>query len=453
MEKFSEMAGIGITRRDALKLGMFGMAGLFMSDFLTFRVLGDVAAAPVSAKAKSIIQIWLAGGPSHLDTFDPKPGAGYDYCGPYNKPIATNVDGIQICQMLPMLAAQADKYTIIRGMTHGNNGHETAAYMVQTGRKSGGTMVYPGIGSLISYFKGYDGGYTGTLPPYITVTTPLGRFSEAGFLGAKYKSFATGSDPSRQPFAVEGVISENIKEDRQLDRKGLLSELDTFGKNMAADKTVMTVDSYQSKAYSVILGDVGKAFVLDDEKKELRDKYGRNKFGQSCLLARRLVERGVPFIAINDGGWDNHKQIFPDMNKKLPVLDKGVASLLQDLSERGLLDSTIVYVCGEFGRTPKVLWEAPWGGGRGHYGKAFSVLLAGGGFKGGTLLGKTDEKGETVVERPVYPWDLNASIMTQMGIKLDAELPNPVDKKIMASPLASNEIPEKETGGILKEIM
>ena len=153
--------------------------------------------------AKAVIQIWLAGGLSQLDSFDPKPNAGQDYCGPYNKPIQTNIEGIQISQMLPLLAKQADKYVILRGMTHNNNGHETAAYLVQTGRKPVEGLIFPGVSAVVSYFKGYNGGYTGMLPPSIIITSPLGRFSETGFLGSRYKSFATGSDPMKQPLAVE----------------------------------------------------------------------------------------------------------------------------------------------------------------------------------------------------------------------------------------------------------
>ena len=252
--------------------------------------------------AKAVIQIWLAGGLSQLDTFDPKPNAGQDYCGPYNKPIPTNVEGIQISQMLPLLAKQADKYVILRGMTHNNNGHETAAYLVQTGRKPVEGLMFPGAGAVISYFKGYNGGYTGMLPPNITITSPLGRFSETGFLGSRYKSFATGGDPTKQPFAVEGIVSEKITLERQHDRRALLKSLDTFGQEMSEDPAVKAIDACQEQAYAVILGDAGKAFDLSEEKKELREKYGLNKFGQSCLVARRLAERGVPFITINVPG-------------------------------------------------------------------------------------------------------------------------------------------------------
>lgn len=403
--------------------------------------------------AKAVIQIWLAGGLSQLDTFDPKPNAGQDYCGPYNKPIPTNVEGIQISQMLPLLAKQADKYVILRGMTHNNNGHETAACLVQTGRKPAEGLMFPGAGAVVSYFKGYNGGYTGMLPPNITITSPLGRFSETGFLGSRYKSFATGGDPTKQPFAVEGIVSEKITLERQHDRRALLKSLDTFAVEMSQDPAVKTVDACQEQAYAVILGDAGKAFDLSEENKELREKYGLNKFGQSCLVARRLVERGVPFITINVPGWDTHKDHFKEMYKKLPELDKGLAALLQDLADRNLLGSTIVWVTGEFGHTPKVQYESPWNGGRGHYGKAFSALVAGGGFRGGKVVGKTDEHGETVVERPIYPWDLVGSIYVLLGIDLNSQLPHPDGRSIAVSPLNTKEIPEKETGGILKEIM
>ena len=446
-----------ISRRTFLGYGALGLAGLFLGKALALSARGAEARVPVAvkrkAKAKAVIQIWLWGGPSHLDTFDPKPGAGNDYCGPYNKPIATTVPGIEIGQMLPLLAKAADKVAFLRGMTHGNNGHETAAYMVQTGRKSDGGPVCPGLGALVSYFKGYNGGYTGQLPPYITVTSPQGRFSESGFLGSKYKPFSTGGDPAKDPFAVEGIVAENITEARQRDRRALLQGLDSFARAMAGNAVVQTLEANRKQAYDMILGPAGKAFSLSEEKPETRDRYGRTKFGQSCLLARRLVEQGVPFVTINHEGWDTHKKHFQAMNKKLPELDRGVSALIEDLAGLGLLESTIVWVSGEFGRTPKIQWEAPWDGGRGHYGKAFSALVAGGGFRGGTVVGKTDERGETVVERPIYPWDLIGSMLELLGIDPGAKLMTPQGAEVFVSPLADQEIPAKETGGLLREIM
>lgn len=447
-------AGNVISRRALLELGALGMAGFFLGGGFVSRVRGGEP-APVSGKrkAKSVIQIWLWGGASHLDTFDPKPGIGNDYCGPLNRPVATNVDGVQICQLLPLLAKMADKYALLRGMTHGNNGHETAAYMVQAGRNSDGGPVCPGLGSIVSYYKGYNGGYKGVLPPYITVTTPQGRFSESGFLGSKYKPFSTGGDPAKEPFAVEGIVSETLGVDRQHDRRELLGELDSLAMGAGGDPTVQAIKASREQAYEMILGPASKAFALVDENPQTRDRYGRTKFGQSCLLARRLVEQGVPYVTINHQGWDTHKKHFQAMNQKLPELDRGLSSLLQELHERGLLDSTLVWVSGEFGRTPKVQWEAPWDGGRGHYSKAFSALVAGGGFRGGAVVGKTDEHGEVVVERPIYPWDLLGSMMELLGIDPAAKLVTPQGVEVTVSPLASHEIPGKKTGGLLKEIM
>ncbi len=402
------------------------------------------------ATAKSVIQIWMWGGPCHLDTFDPKPEAGSDYTGPLDKPIATNVDGIRICELLPMLAKQADKYAIIRGMTHGINAHETASYMVQTGREPGERIVHPSVGAVVSYFKGYQGGYRGLIPPYIVLTEPQGRFSESGFLGIRYKPFATGGDPAASRFVVEGVVAQGVDDARQRARRDLLHSLNTLQKKLADDPAAAAAAETEREAYDLILGDAGKVFDLSQEKDDVRERYGRNTFGQSCLLARRLVERGVPYITINYKGWDTHKQHFQTMRRKLPEMDKAMASLIEDLAQRGLLASTIVWWSGEFGRTPRVQWEPPWNGGRNHYGKAFCALLAGGGFKGGQVVGATDAKGENVKDRPVYPCDLIGSIYELMGIDTEAKLLHPQGMEIGVLPDASEGV---KSAGRLHEIM
>ena len=417
-----------ITRREALKRGVAGAAGLALTGPFT----RPVRSASLNPKAKSVIQIWMWGGPSHLDTFDPKPEAGDDYCGPFKKPITTNADGIRIGELLPLLAQQADKYSIIRSMTHGNNSHETASYIVQTGREPG-RLVYPSVGAVVSLFKGYDRGYKGLVPPYIVLTQPQGRFSEAGFLGPRYKPFATGGDPSRTPFAVEGIVAKGISDERQRSRRQLLHNLDSLGKAMPDNPQFEKFDQCEENAYGMMFGDARKLFDMSDEKDEIRDRYGRNTFGQSCLIARRLVENGVPYVTINYKGWDTHKQHFEAMRRMLPEMDAGMATLLQDLADRGLLDSTIVWWSGEFGRGPKIQWDSPWNGGRSHYGKCFSAVVAGGGFKGGRVVGSSDEKGEEVAGRPVYPADLNGSMYTLLGIDPDGPMPNPrgLDVKVM----------------------
>jgi hypothetical protein len=442
------LMGEPISRRAAVRSGLATGLGLLMGNRLAARA--GVSKPSAEAKAKSVIQVWLWGGACHIDTFDPKPQAGPDYCGPLNSAIPTNVDGIQLGQSLPLLAKQADRYSLIRSMTHGINGHETASYMVQTARQPGGRDVYPCVGAVVSLLKGYDAGYEGLIPPYIVVTQPQGRFSEAGFMGSRYKPFATGGDPARSPFVVEGVVAEGISEQRQRDRRQLLEALNSLPKAMPDEPEWAALKQRETQAYDLILGDAGKVFDLGQEKDDLRERYGRTTFGQSCLLARRLVEKGVPYVTINYSGWDTHKSHFQTMQRKLPELDKGLATLLEDLSGRGLLESTIVWCCGEFGRSPRVQWEAPWNGGRNHYGKVFSALVAGGGFRGGQVVGSSTEKGEEVKDRPVYPVDLIGSMYELLGIDLEGALPHPQGQVATVLPAAADGI---QSGGRLKEIM
>jgi len=431
-----------MTRRELLRRGLIGAAGMAFCEPLALQA----KTAPLRPKAKSVIQIWMWGGPSHLDTFDPKPDAGSDYCGPFNKPIETNVEGIRICEMLPLLAKQADKYSIIRSMTHGINAHETASYMVQTGHKPG-RLVYPSIGAVVSLFKGYGHGYKGLVPPYIVLTRPQGRFSEAGFLGQRYKPFATGGDPNKNPFVVEGIITEGISDQRQKKRRRLLHKLDSLGKTVQKNSIFSKLDRCEENAYRLMFGDARKLFDLSEEKDEIRQLYGRNTFGQSCLMARRLVQHGVPYVTINYRGWDTHKQHFQTVRRKLPEMDRAMAALLQDLDDRGLLDSTIIWWSGEFGRGPKILWDPPWNGGRSHYGKCFSAVVAGGGFKGGRVVGASNEDGTEVDQRPVYPQDLLASMYELLGIDPDGPLPNSRGLKVQVMPSS------KDSPGRLKEIM
>jgi hypothetical protein len=406
-------------------------------------------AASKPAKAKSVIQIWMWGGPCHLDTFDPKPDAGRDFCGPLDKTIATNVDGIAISDQLPLLAKHADKYAIIRSMTHGVNAHETASYIVQTGREPG-RLVYPSVGAVVSLFKGYEAGYKGLAPPYIVLTEPQGRFSEAGFLGQRYKPFATGGDPNKKPFVVEGIVAEGVSDERQHGRREFLHALDSLGRAMPASASFRALDRCEENAYGLMFGEARNLFDLSTETDETREQYGRNTFGQSCLMARRLAEHGVPYVTINYKGWDTHKQHFQTMQRKLPEMDRGMAALLGDLDSRGLLDSTIVWWTGEFGRTPRVQWAPPWNGGRSHYGNCFCAVVAGGGFKGGTVVGASNATGEEVAERPVYPQDLIASMYTLLGIDPDGPMPNSRGLDVSVLPSAEEKV---KTGGRLTEII
>ena len=389
------------------------------------------------------------GGPPHTDTFDPKPEAGSDYTGPLTGALETNVKGIRIGTLLPQLAKLADKYSIIRSMTHGVFAHETASYMVQTGRMAGGRLVFPAVGAVVTAFKGFVEGSESLIPPYIVLTEPQGRFSEAGFMGIRYKPFATGGDPNAYRFAVEGIVAPGLSDDQQRQRRDLLERVNTLGQFLERDAQVAAAKEARDKAYDLILGDAGKVFDLSEEEDELRLRYGRNTFGQDCLAARRLIEKGVKFVTINYNGWDTHKDHFQIMRRKLPELDKGMGTLLADLADRGLLESTIVWWGGEFGRTPDVDWKSPWNGGRHHYGNVFSTVVAGGGFKGGQVVGSSTAKGEQVKDRPVYPCDLIGTMYELLGIDPAASLPHPMGEIVRATPGPDEDL---KRGGPLKEI-
>ncbi len=437
---------INITRRQALRNSLLGTAGLLLSGSPAR------AAAALTAKAKSVIQVFLWGGMSHTDTWDPKMDAGYDYTGQFKDEIPTNVDGIRLGALFPNLAKQADKYSLIRSMTHRNNGHETAAYLMQTGHPPGERLAYPCIGAVFALIKGYEAGYKGLIPPYVVLTQPQGRFSEAGFLGSRCKPFATGGDPNAARFEVEGVIARGISDQRQNARRDFLGSLNTMRAAHPGNPELTAAAEAEQTAYDLILGEGKDVFDLSKEDAALRDNYGRNTFGQDCLAARRLVESGVPYVTINyPGGWDTHSNHFATMNRQCPSLDQGLATLLRDLADRGLLESTVVWCCGEFGRSPRVDWQPPWNGGRNHYGNVFSVLVAGGGFKGGQIVGSSDAKGEEVKDRPVYPVDLLGSIYALAGIDPATRLPHPEGAEASVLPPADGN--RVKSAGLLKEIM
>ena len=463
-----------VSRREAIRRGALGAAGAVAAGAIgagglpscVFAVAAktpdakaaelkgarDAAAkakAEKKGKIKSVIQIFLWGGMSHNDAWDPKPGTGYNYLGQFDKFIPTNVKGIQLGALFPYLAKQADKYSLIRSMTHGINGHETAAYLMQTGHKPGGRLAYPSVGAIFTYFKKQQ--YKGLLPPYIVMLKAAGRFSEEGFLGPAYKPFATGGNPNADRFEVQGIVNKGIDDQRQRARRELVDKINLLGYGLADVPEMAEAEAAKQKAYGLILGSGKEVFNLNNEPAAIRDRYGRNTFGQECLAARRMVQAGVPYVTISfPGGWDTHANHFPTMKRQCPQLDQGLATLLADLSEKGLLDSTLVWCTGEFGRTPKISWEPPWNGGRHHFGSVFTVLVAGGGFKGGRILGASDEKGEKVKERPVYPADLLGTFYLLAGIDANAKLPHPLgfDARVLDA--------EKEgmrSAGLLEEIM
>ena len=457
-----------VTRRTAMRRGVLGAAGMMAGGGLASHLFAEQVKIPpeelakqkavrdeaARAKAKkgqvkSVIQIFLWGGISQNDCWDPKPGTGYNHLGEFDKFIPTNVDGVQLSYLFPELAKQADKYSLIRSMTHGVFGHETAAYLMQTGHAPGGRLSFPSIGAMFTYFKRDQ--YKGLLPPYIVMLRAAGRFSEEGFLGPAFKPFATGGDPNADRFEVQGIVNRGISDARQEARRSLLHKVDTLGYGLADIPDMSAMEEAKERAYGLILGEGKEVFNLDNEPKALRDRYGRHTFGQECLAARRMVEAGVPYITISfPGGWDTHANHFPTMKRQCPMLDQGLATLLADLKERDLLDSTLVWCTGEFGRTPEVYWEPPWNGGRHHYGHVFTLLVAGGGFKGGCVVGESDELGAYVKERPVYPADLMGTFYLMAGIDANAKLPNPEGLDVH---VLDTEVEGMKSAGMLEEIL
>ncbi len=401
---------------------LFAASGLVLANHLSFRAF---AASP-TARAKAVIQIWMWGGPSHMDIFDPKPEAGYDYCGPLKTPIETNVSGIRIGELLPLLAKQADKYSIIRSMTHGNNGHETASYIVQTGRQPGGRPVYPCVGAVVSLTKGYDAGYKGLIPPYVVLTEPQGRFDEAGFFGPRYKPFATGGNPAQTPFAVEGVVLPGVTDQRQKTRRELLHHLDTLAQALPDDPQVTANTQAENMAYDMILGDGAKVFDLSQEK-----PGAARPLWQHANSASRASSRGGSSNAafrmspsITPAGTRTRKISRPCAGS-CRKWTKALRRCCRIWQTAACSTAPSSGGAANLAARRKSMWEAPWNGGRDHWGKVFSAVLAGGGFKGGQVVGASDAKGEEVKDRPVYPVDLIGSIYAQLGIEPTTKLPNP----------------------------
>ena len=392
-------------------------------------------------KAKSVIEIWLWGGPSQLETFDPKPDASPDYNNGL-KAIPTNAPGLSIHEWWPELAKCGNLFSVIRSMTHPHAGHETATYLMQTGRNPGGGDVFPAIGTVTAMMKTRDKSYQGDLSPYVILTQAKGRFSEVGFLGDRYAPLVTGGNPNGPQFVVDGIVPPGGLSPEEMSRRfDLLKMVDHFGEKSRFKDYFAAGE----KARHIIEGSAAKTFDLKQESPETRDRYGRTHIGQSLLAARRLVEYGVPYITVNMPGWDSHKRHFETMRNRTAETDRALAALLTDLAAKKLLDTTIVWVSGEFGRTTRIDRDPPWNGGRNHYSKCFNALIAGGGFKGGCVVGKSDETASKVVERPVTPVDFLGSIYERCGIDPDGNLPNNLGKKYTILP------PQSEHGR-LKEI-
>ena len=374
-------------------------------------------------KAKSIIHIFLPGGMAHQDSFDPKPLAPVEYRGEVGS-IKTKVEGTFLSEYLPKTAQIADKITICRSMTHGEAAHERGTHNMFTGYRPNPSIVFPSFGSILSH----EFGPRNNLPPYVCIPSMPTNFAGSGYLSSAFAPFSLGSDPANPGFTVQDLsLPGGVDTKRFTTRKTMLGAVnDHFTKKEKSDG-VMAMDTFYDRAYSLISSDKAReAFNIKAEPEAIRNQYGRNEAGQRMLMARRLVGAGVRFVSLTYGGWDMHTGIKGGMAGQLPVFDQAFAALIADLDTRGLLDSTIVMVSSEFGRTPKINATA----GRDHWPKVFSVVLAGGGFKRGSVYGSSDPTATEPEDDPLSVEDLSMTVYNQLGIDGDKRLVAPGNRPI-----------------------
>jgi hypothetical protein len=418
----------GVNRRDFLKVGALTALGLTLPDLLRARAAAATEGKEV--KKTSCILIWQGGGASHMDMWDPKPEAPLEFRGPFGT-IPTNVSGVRLAEPMERTAKVMDKFSIIRSFTHPNSGHEQATHMMLTGYFPilGGRNEMPSYGSIVSKVRGPN---KPGMPAYVTIpSTPTS--SNAGYLGVAYNPFSVDGDPNNKGFQVRNLtLPGAVTEGRFTDRRALLGKLDTLARESDPSGLMKGMDAFKGKACELVTSaEARKAFDLSQEPEKLRDEYGRNTLGQSCLLARRLVEAGVTFVTINSGGWDTHANNFEELKRnRLPQFDPAWATLVRDLSDRGLLDSTLVMAFGEFGRTPRINPQA----GRDHWPNAMSIALGGGGIKGGVVLGESDARGEYPKERPLSQGDLFTTMYTLLGMDPNVEYYNEANRPLKIAP-------------------
>lgn len=411
----------GIQRRDCLKLGLGALLGGGLVDAMRVRAAAGEASKPNT----SCILIWLDGGPSHIETFDPKPDAPAEIRGEF-QPIPTKTPGLFFSENMKRLAAISDKLTIVRSVCHNQNNHGAGNHYMMTGAPtripvSCGAFVsfHPSMGSVVSAERGAPHG----LPPYFSLPS-ITRSGGPNFLGARHAPFVVSDDPNQASFRVRDVtIPLGLDEGRTVDRRELRARLDQFARfhDRAAGDPVVGADENYEQAVSLMTSPVAmRAFEIQRESDQMRDAYGRHALGQRALLARRLVEAGVPFVTLNDGGWDHHSNIFPAFRTQGQQLEAVVATLIEDLDQRGLLDTTLVLVMGEFGRTPQIsTLPGATTPGRDHWSSALSILVAGCGTPRGQVVGATDVRGYAAVEKVYAPENLVSTVYLKLGINPD----------------------------------
>lgn len=415
--------GNTVSRRGFLTVGTAGL-GLTLGDFFRIRAHAEQKNyAAITAKADSVIHIFLPGGIAHQETFDPKPFAPVEYRGELTQ-LATKIEGEQFSETLPKTAQIANKLTVIRSMTHGEAAHERGTHNMFTGYRPSPALLYPSMGSVVAH----EYGPKNNLPPYVCVPSIPNVYAGTGYLSSSFSPFSLGADPADGGFKVQDLnLPGGIDDSRFATRRNVLEAVnDHFARKEKSDG-LAAMDTFYQRAYSLISSAKAReAFNINAEPAPLRDQYGRNPAGQRMLMARRLVEAGVRFVALQYGGWDMHVGIAAGMRGAMPPFDQAFAALITDLDQRGLLARTVVMVSSEFGRTPKINKDA----GRDHWPKVFSVVLAGGGFKQGYVHGASNATATEPERDAIGPEDLATTIYHQIGIIADKELMAPGNRPI-----------------------
>lgn len=442
----------GMNRRSFLQIGMAGMGAMSLPSILRAK-----EANGASSHDTSVILIWLDGGPSHLDTYDMKPSAPLECRGIWN-PIPTNVPGIEITELFPLQAKCADKFSLIRSLHHDNGDHFTAAHYILTGRGgangSDTAQRSPFIGSMA---VSQTGARQAGMPPYVAV--PFGMsvglrpgYFGAGHVGIAHNPFETDGDPNAANFQVQNMaLAPGLNLKRLESRAELSHRLDRLRRDVETKGTLEAMDRFDHQAFDLVTGAAARqAFSLESEDPRVRERYGRHTWGQSVLLARRLVEAGTTFVTVHFGGWDHHWDLQKGMENYLPKVDQCVSALIEDLVQRGLWEKTCVIVCGEFSRTPRMNDGGNGGApmsmgtpGRDHWGNAMSCLIGGGGIQGGRIVGATNARGEAPSENPLHPSDLHHTLFHILG----------VDRNLSFLNHAGRPIPALEPGRVIQELL
>lgn len=413
-----------LSRRNVLSVGALGTLGLTLGDFFKMRSAHAEQKHYdfIEPKAQSVIHIFLPGGMAQQESFDPKPYSPLEYRGEMGT-VKTKT-GDLFSETIPRLASLSDKFTVIRSMTHGEAAHERGTHNMFTGYKPSPALVFPSFGSVVSH----EYGPRNNLPPYVSIPNVPNEFASTGYLSSSFGPFSLGADPANAGFKVQDLnLAGGVDVERFSRRRSALEAVNQHFSSLQQADNVGAMDTFYERAYNLISSDAAReAFNIEAEDNGLRDKYGRNQAGQRLLMARRLVESGVRFVTLTYGGWDMHQNITTGFRNTMPPLDQALATLIEDLESRGLLDTTLVMVSSEFGRTPKINPDA----GRDHWPKVFSVMLAGGGVKSGLTYGASDATATEPENDPVSPEDLATTMYRLLGIVADKELMAPGDRPV-----------------------